>query len=405
MRKNLEHSVLPSREELELFQQGLLEEKRAKEIRTLAKENPLLADAIEGYAAIPAFAFIPDLTSVLHGTTQAAGAAGAATTAKGAAAVAKATSWWGLNSWVAGLAVAGGIAAGVATVEIKEKSQVQLNPTIQAIPNNFTEEQNTAQFAETNLTGNHNGLPEECQDLVANSENPVLALNPNISENSNSTINPNTFNDLSNIDPINPSSQSLSLDNQQAAANDQLKPSEPAGNKSLVAIKITNILDFKIADYTELRKKTDWKAFSIDEVGLPANFSSPEEREAYEESQKNQISIPYIAYLTQCIDAFDKKNYDVAINRLAYIRSQYPEDVNAMFYSAMSHFYKEDWNSALAEFETTLKNRMNPFKEEAKFYMASTLKNLGRREEADRLFFEIVQMGGFYAERALKELN
>jgi hypothetical protein len=403
MRKNLEHSVLPSREELELYQQGLLEEKRAKEIRTLAKENPLLADAIEGYAAIPAFAFIPDLTSVLHGTTQAAGAAGAATTAKGAAAVAKTTPWWGLNSWVAGLAVAGGVAAGIATAEINEKSQAQSTPFIQNIQENHIEERASAQFAD-----NQSGASIECQDEITNPAIAALTSNSNFSENSQSSLNPDASiasNKQNNINPINPSSQSLSLDNLQAPGNDLLKLEKPDVNKSFVGIQITNVLDYKIADYTELRKRTDWKAFAIDEVGLPANFSSAEERKAYEESQKNQISIPYIAYLTQCIDAFDKKNYDVAINRLAYIRSQYPDDINAMFYSAMSHFYKGNWETALVEFETTIKNRVNPFKEETKFYMAITLKNLGRREEADRLFFEIVQKGSFYAERALKELN
>jgi hypothetical protein len=403
MRKNLEHSVLPSREELELFQQGLLEEKRAKEIRTLAKENPLLADAIEGYAVIPAFAFIPDLTSVLHGTTQAAGAASAATTAKGATAVAKTTSWWGLNTWVAGLAVAGGVAAGIASVEMNEKLQAQSIPVIQNIKDNHIEELASAQFAD-----NQSGPSAECQDEIANPAIAAIVSNSNTSENPNPQINPDASiasNDQNKINPINSSSQSLSLDNLQTPGNDLLKLEKPNVNKSFVGIQVINVLNYEIADYTEIRKKTDWKAFAIDEVGVPANFGSAEERKAYEESQKDQISIPYIAYITQCIDAFDKQNYDVAINRLAYIRSQYPDDINAMFYTAMSHFYKGSWETAIVEFETTLKNRVNPFKEETKFYMASTLKNLGRREESDRLFFEIVQKGGFYAERALKELN
>ena len=82
MSKRLEHNALPNLEELKKFNAGALDPKRMQEIDSIANENPLLKESIEGYAATGIFIPLPIFE---HTGLSALGTEGAAVTGSGGA--------------------------------------------------------------------------------------------------------------------------------------------------------------------------------------------------------------------------------------------------------------------------------------------------------------------------------
>jgi hypothetical protein len=78
MKNNLEHSAVPTSDEIKLYHEGKLGPMRSHEIELLAQENPLIAEALEGYAAKPAYAMLPLIQA---GIIEASAAAAAGTLA------------------------------------------------------------------------------------------------------------------------------------------------------------------------------------------------------------------------------------------------------------------------------------------------------------------------------------
>jgi TolA-binding protein len=183
----------------------------------------------------------------------------------------------------------------------------------------------------------------------------------------------------------------------QSQQDDALRPS------STVAINIMKVLNYKMADYTAIRSNT-WEKFSAEENGLPAKWESEAERVQFQKDHPELI-IPYIEYVTTCISAFDNGKYQVAIDRFGIILDQYPDDVNAQFYSAMSHYHLKNQQGAIALFLKVEKNVIRTFNEEAFFYHAKCAKEVGDPDTANSLFVKVVQMNGFYKERALEEMQ
>jgi hypothetical protein len=79
--------------------------------------------------------------------------------------------------------------------------------------------------------------------------------------------------------------------------------------------------------------------------------------------------------------------------------------VNAQFYSAMSHYHLKQQREAIALFLKVEKNVIRTFNEEAFFYHAKCAKEVGDPDTANSLFVKVVQMNGFYKERALEEMQ
>lgn len=401
MKSNLEHSALPTAEEIRMYQDGKLEALRSHEIELLAQENPLLADALDGYSTTPSFSMLPLITA---GIAQTAGIASGGLAGSAAATAVKVTlPWWHLNGWIIGV-VAGTTATVGTVVVLQEKNNVQTKPSANQTTENglstiHSEELDTIQFDEAleskNEVFSQAVLSENAQASIANFQEVNQPKISDAAENSLAKSN-NTQIDRQVIDNLKP----IPL----AEANLQKNDAVPVEKKSsTVAIQILHILNYKLADYSVIRSE-EWERFSLDEVGLPASFGSQEEKKLYvKEHPENVVS--YIDYITQCIRAYDYEKFQQAIRRFNVVLEQYPDDVNAQFYSAMSYYAEKDYPKAIEYFLKVEKNGINTFDEEAMYYHAMTLKTLGNIDDANSLFVKVIRENGFYKENALQQMQ
>lgn len=379
MKSNLEHSALPTADEIRRYHEGELDPHRAHEIEVLSQENPLLAEALEGFSATPAYATVPAINAAI---AQTVGIAGTGTSAA-ASLVGASTPWWHLNGWMIGLIV--GSAAAVGTTLY------------------ISNDQNTEQ----KITNDSEKIDLVVVQSTTNSNEQSIP--PIISENTTSI----KIEAPKNVDKValnnyasRPTAQDISVID--GSKQDVLpRPVEDENTlpkkSSTVAIKIMHILNYKLADYTEIRT-TKWDKFSLDEVGLPANYGSFEERKKYLDEHPEKAT-PYVEYISQCIKAFDDAKYKLAIQRFGVVLKEYPDDVNAQFYSAMSFYHTSEFEKAIALFAMSEKNMIKTFDEESMFYHAKSLKALGRIEEANAKLEKVILRNGFYIENALKEIS
>jgi TolA-binding protein len=399
MKNHMEHSVLPSPEEIRKYQEGKLNAARSHEIELIAQENPLLADAIEGFGGNPAYHLIPGITAAV---STAAGVASTTGVMAGAAAgVVKATSpWWHLNGWIIGATAGTSVAVGTYYINenIQEKKQITANQTTSLNP---VETQTTNIVSYDALLESVETADEPAQSASVLSgtnqyvQQSELVKTGNEVEKGSALIDDNS---KSNVpQKISSISGPGIIQGSQSQQDDALRPS------STVAINIMKVLNYKMADYTAIRSNT-WEKFSAEENGLPAKWESEAERVQFQKDHPELI-IPYIEYVTTCISAFDNGKYQVAIDRFGIILDQYPDDVNAQFYSAMSHYHLKNQQGAIALFLKVEKNVIRTFNEEAFFYHAKCAKEVGDPDTANSLFVKVVQMNGFYKERALEEMQ
>ena len=389
MKSNLEHSVLPTAKEIRLYHEGQLAPHRSHEIEVLAQENPLLAEALEGFSATPAYTALPAINAAIAQSVRVAGTRASAA----ASLVGASTPWWHLNGWIIGLVIGSAVAIGT---------------TFLISRNDYADQK----IASNSNTG---ALTTPMTDVVQKNSGEI----PSIISEKPAVVHPAILNTkklsantiVSERDVL-PSESEESIPLLETTTNEKskkvilataIKENPTPKKSSTVAIKIMHILNYKLADYTEIRS-TQWEKFALDDVGLPANFSSFEERNTYLYEHPEKAT-PYVEYISQCIKAFDEAKYKLTIQRFNVVLNEYPDDVNAQFYSAMSFFHTEEYEKAIALFSKSEKNMIKTFNEESLFYHAKSLKALGLVDEANALFTKVVQKNGFYAANALKEIS
>jgi TolA-binding protein len=399
MKSNLEHSALPDPDEIRKYQSGELDAARAHEIELIAQENPLLAEAIEGFASNPAYHLLPGITAAV---TTAGGIATTSSITAGtvAGAVKVASPWWHLNGWLIGATV--GTSAAVGTYYIADsvsKDSQKITEIIATHPNEHSE---INQVSELNYA-----------DLADSSNVSVVSGKTNVEVNVDGAAQGVQHHDAS--------THALIQEDQNTARNQTLpekintKKSQEGvsatGDKneglpkssSTVAIQIMKVLNYKMADYTSIRENA-WEKFDESDIGLPARWKSEQERESYLREHPESF-VPYVDYVTTCISAYDQEKFEMAIQRFAVILDQYPDDVNALFYSAMSEYNLKRYDRAIQLFSLVEKNMIRTFNEEAFFYHARCLKALGDVDGANSNFVKVIQMNGFYRERAIEEMQ
>jgi TolA-binding protein len=366
------NQIMPNAKELRLFREGKLSASRMKEITAMAKSDPFLAEAIEGYAAVPgAFEALPAFSSVV-GTTGIFSA------------VAASSPWWHLNGWIIGVAVGGTMATAVVLVTKEDPKTV----VIQATPASSTSPSLGAEDQTTNSTS------------PATLENAALSNNTASYTDASQTtqaVQNSTHND--SINKIQPHTNVTTFTNSNGETIIAHAP-KVIPPKDIKAVQIAHILNYKIADYTDLRYD-NWPA--NDNGSLPANLENRFQQSV--EKELIFIGIPYLEYVTGCLEAYDAKNFGEAMRQFKIILNQFPDDVNGLFYTAMSNYYAGNYEAAITYFQKVNRNPIRSFREEANFYEAKSLKALGRIDEAKVMFQKIVDIQGFYADQAYKEMK
>jgi hypothetical protein len=370
----------PSINEIEQYLQGTLPASRSREIELLAMEEPMVADAIEGYSEVPAFDAVQDIQ--FHNTTTTGG-----------------TPWWHITGWIVGVSV--GILLAVLFIPSNDEQKAE-QPREQKTPLPPTEPAAIAStISPLTATGN-NVNPSTIENTIRTSpsdKNLPSAL-------SQTEFDDVIINDSTDLLSENPDDRVkvIQMDSNLPVLLDEEKK-DPALKESIIAggADITHFNNYKLVDYTVLRKKT-WPDFSLDSLHTSPSRENDLDHGDPLRSEISQ-SVPYITYLERCINEYSMGEYKSAAEQFDLILKQYPTDLNAQFYGAMSYYQIEDYDKAIELFNKSLKNVFKIFREESEFYKAVSLKKLGRDEESLILLLQIINSNGYYKDRAIQEVR
>lgn len=365
--KNQTDIHLPTLDEIRRYNEGTLGASRTHELELLALENPLVADALEGYHSIPAYTAMPRQAHFLKP---------------------RSTAWWKIAAWSCGVAALG--MAAFVFLQPHGSGVSELDSEMQAVPEIVVPNEPTV----TGLQPVVDSLP-----VITENARPVSPAPENypqryeIPENSVSE----------EADAVQPLVSIAGYVDAGLSGRTRYEPEliqlpEPAQAEDAVVIK--HIQNYKVVDYGSMRHNT-WPPFDIEYLGTPAMYENPENINTHA-SEVNK-ALPYISYMKQCIESFYKGNYNRCLGHFSVVLEQYPDDANAQFYGGMCYFKKGEFAKAIASFDKSLANTTKTFTEEAMFYKGMSLKNLGKSKEACVVFKKIMEGSSFYRHDARKE--
>lgn len=143
------------------------------------------------------------------------------------------------------------------------------------------------------------------------------------------------------------------------------------------------IRNFKVIDYSYYRK---------------SNFQA---RQITDASDANEaVNIPYNNILSEAIEEFSNGNYKLSLLGFDQILANYPNDANALFYSALSLYNLKAFIQAENRLDNLKANEFGNFQEEAEWYLLMVYKQQKNEVAFNSLKKTIISAQGFYAEKA-----
>ena len=157
----------------------------------------------------------------------------------------------------------------------------------------------------------------------------------------------------------------------------------------------TYIQDLKVLDYRYYRTKVKSDRSTL-LTGTPAALETSQS----EMSTKELLEISYINYLSSTLSDFNQGEYKVALRGFDEILKSYPDDVNALFYSALCLYNLQQFTLCEQRLSLIDLVRFDNFDEEQKWYLLLCYRSQGKIEAFTSLRKEIIQENGFYATKA-----
>jgi len=158
----------------------------------------------------------------------------------------------------------------------------------------------------------------------------------------------------------------------------------------------------------------DYREIYTEQITLP-NFEltgTPADKENKLDTSSKDLEltsftkkIPYVEFLESTQLKFRKNQFKDALKDYRTILNQYPDDINAHFYSALCYYNINKQKKAIQHFDRVLENDYNTFDEEAKWYKALSYYELGKTSQCITLLNQIANANGFYAVKANNLLN
>jgi len=156
---------------------------------------------------------------------------------------------------------------------------------------------------------------------------------------------------------------------------------------------------FKVVDYREIRRENEKISYKRYELGGVA--ANQESENSATELIEQEVEVPYFTYLTKTMSFFQEENFKASLNRHLIILEQYPEDLNALFYSGLAYYNLGKYEESIRFFAQIMLLDNQIFNQEAEWYRAKCLNQLDRKKEAKTALEEIIMKGGFYTEDAI----
>jgi hypothetical protein len=157
----------------------------------------------------------------------------------------------------------------------------------------------------------------------------------------------------------------------------------------------TYIQDLKVLDYRYYRTKV-----KSDRSSLLTGTPAAQESSQADISIKEQLEISYLNYLSATLADFNEGEYKAALLGFNEILKSYPDDVNALFYSALCLFNLQQFPLCEQRLGLIDLVKFDNFDEEQKWYLLLCYRAQGKTEAFLTLKKEIIFQNGFYASKA-----
>ena len=168
----------------------------------------------------------------------------------------------------------------------------------------------------------------------------------------------------------------------------------PTKSRSNFAME-TYVNDLKVLDYRYYRKKARQEKTNL-LTGTPAAH----EGQVTDVNQKEFLDVSYMNYLSGTLHDFNRGEYKAALIGFDQILSSYPDDVNALFYSALCLYNLKQFNLCEQRLNVMDLAKFDNFDEEQHWYLLLCYKAQGKTQDFNDSKQEIIRANGFYASKA-----
>lgn len=363
-------STALSAEQLEAFLQGKLSAEETKRVQHLLDDCELSKEALEGYSLVPgAFADVAGLK-------------------KSIAAKSGMTSL----SWsTIGLSIVVIAAISIAvTIFFSDEATVP--------------DRNMVQTDGTDLSTSNVEAPAPANILIPAEDHFVNPeANARFQQFANDDPNKSAFTDSLVVKPNEPL-QPIPVDLQPKLIADTT-PVKAVIVEEAYNAQVGFLLDLKITEFDRYYTTQTIEVRELKLGGIPAEFEGQDVIKLDEKDKETVRSVPADQFLREGLLAFRDARYGKCISKMEVLLTHNPDDINALFYSAVSYVKLEMYGKAIPLLDKIIADPNNVFDEEAEWYKAVALEGNGDTAAAQVLFKKISSDGGFYSKQATSRLK
>ena len=190
---------------------------------------------------------------------------------------------------------------------------------------------------------------------------------------------------------------------------------ESDDKKEITEVNTTNVITSNIGTlFLSRLLVVDYTNIYTTEITIPKFelTGTTADKENKSDSGANELAvntytqkITYLEFLQETQSKFRRNKFKDALKDYRTILNHYSNDVNAHFYMALCYFNINKQKKAIQHFDRVLNHDFNTFHEEAKWYKAMSLHELGKTSKCITILNEIATENGFYAKKASEMLN
>lgn len=364
---NTSHTSTLTAEQLEAFLEGKLSPDETKRVQHLLDDCELSKEALEGYSVVPgAFADVDALKK----------------------SIAKQSGMTSLSWSTIGLSVLaiGAVAALVTVFYPAEETPVvaEQKPPVQNYSFSVPAPENAL-----SPDGDHFVNPEAVVVAVTIPKNTVTSTGDTITK----------------IDFSTEVLQPILLDANRQPLMDTVPVVPKIVEKEQYNAQVGFILDLKVTEFDKYYKTETIEVRELPLTGVPAKYEDDNGVIRDYEEEETVRQVPADQFLREGLLAFRDARYGKCIGKMETLLKHNPDDINALFYSAVSYVKLEMYDKAIPLLDHILQDPNNVFDEEALWYKALALDANGDTQAAQILFKQISDKGGFYAEQAKRKIH
>lgn len=161
--------------------------------------------------------------------------------------------------------------------------------------------------------------------------------------------------------------------------------------------KALGYFGFLAVDYSQIytsqiSTETNLGGTDASKANLKANSSAPD-------NGTEKVTYSYKEFLKKTCYLMQQRSFEQAIAHFTLILEEFPNDVNAEFYLGYCAYELGNYQEAIPFFEKARANSFDFFEEDAHWFLANSHENIGNRNQANKLYKEIQEKGGYYSRR------